>query len=54
MWEKIKKAVVQKDGYKRSSLVARRQTQKFKCVRWNKKSCAGDNIEGFVVRILTC
>ena len=49
---KIKESEVRKDGYKWSRLVARRQKQKFKRVRWNM-SCAGDNIKDLVVSILT-
>jgi hypothetical protein len=51
---KIKEAEVLKDECKWSRLVVRRETQKFKCVRWNKLGCAGVNIKGLVVSIQKC
>jgi hypothetical protein len=36
---KIKEAEFWKDEYKWSRLGAGQQTQKLKCVRWNKMSC---------------
>jgi hypothetical protein len=42
---KIKETGFRLDRYKWSRLVARQQTQTFKCVRWNKMSCVGDNIK---------
>jgi hypothetical protein len=59
---KIKEVEVPKDGYKRSSLVARRETREYEyvgwdresCVGWDRESCVGDIVEGLVVRILTC
>ena len=51
---KMKEAEDRKDEYKWSRLVGGRQTREFRCVRCNKKCCAGVNIKGRVASILTC